>query len=251
MADDDVQYELKTIRAIRGMEARATAKWEKDGWEFLTQTQGKLQTEITFRRPKPKTPWRLIAVLGGVLLLLAVIVIIGVSLSGGGGDSAASTASPTEGVAAPSERPSDALASSEPEPSTPADEETLTVENNADLAALLTGPDSGPTVENFAAEYQGRLVEFDGSIGAMGPHGNYDTRYDILITYGDYSETKSSGGPSFQFRDVNTTYDLHLTGDDIPETIGVGDNVHVVARVGEFETDTLLFLLEPVSTQFR
>jgi hypothetical protein len=47
----------------------------------------------------------------------------------------------------------------------------------------------------------------------MNNHEGYTTRYDILITYGDYSETHSNGGPSFQFRDVNITSDLNLTGD--------------------------------------
>lgn len=249
MADDGVQYEVKTVRTIRGTEARVITKWEKDGWEFVTDRRGKVQTELTFRRQKPKTPWRLIAVAGGALLVVAIISIIGVSLSGGSSSEAETV--PTENVAAPSEQPSEAPASSEPEPSAPAEEEPLTVENSADLAALLTGPDNATTSAEFATKYQGRLIEFDGSIGAMGPHGDYDTRYDILITYGDYSATHSSGGPTFQFRDVNTTYDLHLTGEDIPETIGVGDNLHFVARVGEFETNTLLFLLEPVSTSLR
>ena len=31
MADDDVQYESKDVRAIRGTEARTIAKWQKDG----------------------------------------------------------------------------------------------------------------------------------------------------------------------------------------------------------------------------
>ncbi|WP_185972348.1 DUF4839 domain-containing protein [Georgenia yuyongxinii] len=244
MAGDGSKYELKTVRTIRGTEARVTAKWEKAGWELVTQSQGKLQTEIKFRRAKPRTPWRLLAVLGGVLLLLAVIIFIGVSLSGGG--SSQPTTSPTDSAAPPSEQPS-----GEPEPSEPAEEETLTAENNADLAALLTGPSDGPTVEEFAAKYNGRVIEFDGNIGAMNLHGDASTRYDILVSFGDFSETRSSGGPNFQFRDVNTTHDLHLTGDDIPDTIGVGHNLHIVARVEEFETDSLLFLLDPVSTQFR
>lgn len=45
MADDDMKYELKTVRTIRGTEARTTAKWQKDGWELVTQSQGALQTQ--------------------------------------------------------------------------------------------------------------------------------------------------------------------------------------------------------------
>ncbi|WP_066462973.1 DUF4839 domain-containing protein [Sanguibacter suarezii] len=242
---DDVKYELKTVRTIRGTEARTTAKWEKDGWEFVTQNQGALQTQINFRRPKAKTPWRLLAVSGGGVLLL-IILAVTIGAIQGEDDSPKPTTSPTESAVAPSEQPT-----VEPEPSEPAEEDVLTVENNEDLATLLAGPDQGPAVEEFAAKYKGRVIEFDGNIGAMAPHGDAKTRYDILISYGDYSETHSSGGPNFQFRDVNTTYDLHLTGANIPDSIGVGDNIRIAAQVGEFNADSLLFYLEPISTQFR
>ncbi|MGJ9402418.1 DUF4839 domain-containing protein [Arthrobacter sp. KK5.5] len=254
MADDDVKYELKTVRTIRGTEARMTAKWQKDGWELVTQSQGRLQAQITFRRPKAKLPWRLLAVAGGLIILAVTIGAIQ-----GGNGSPEPTTSPTEGAIAPREQPSEELAdeplseksTDEPASSEPADEEALTVKNNEDLAALLAGSEQGPVVEDFATAYEGRVIEFDGSIGAMAPHGEYQTRYDILISAGNYSETHSSGGPNFQFRDVNTTHDLHLTGANIPDSIGVGDNLRLVARVGDFDPDKILFFLEPISTQFR
>ena len=56
MADGDAQYEFKDVRAIRGTEGRAIAKWQKDGWEFVSQRQGTLRTEMTFRRVKPTVP---------------------------------------------------------------------------------------------------------------------------------------------------------------------------------------------------
>lgn len=248
MADDDIRYELKTVRTIRGTEARTTAKWQKDGWELLTQSQGRLQTQITFRRPKAKLPLRLLAVSGGVVLLIIVFAVIMGAIQGAGGSSEPTT-SPTQDAvtqsAPPTEEPTD-----EPTPSEPAKEEVLTVKNNKDLAALLAGPDQGSAVKEFAAEYEGQLIEFDGNISAMANHNEYQTRYDILISAGDFSETRSTG-PNFQFRDVNTTYDLHLTGANIPDSIGVRDNLHLVARVGDFDPEKLLFYLEPISTQFR
>jgi hypothetical protein len=84
MADDEVKYELTTVRAIRGTEAKTTAKWQDDGWEFVSQSQGLLQSQITFRRPKAKPQWNLFAVLGGVLAFLAIVIIIGVNVIGGG-----------------------------------------------------------------------------------------------------------------------------------------------------------------------
>lgn len=37
MADGQPQYEIKTVQAIRGTEARTIAKWENDGWEVTGQ----------------------------------------------------------------------------------------------------------------------------------------------------------------------------------------------------------------------
>lgn len=253
MADDDMKYELKTVRTIRGTEARTTAKWQKDGWELVTQSPGALQTQITFRRPKAKTPWRLLAVSGGFVLLLIIFAVTMGAIQGDGNPEP--TTSPIAGAVVPSEQPSedptDQQEPSEPAEEERAEEETLTVENNEDLAALLTGPGQGSEVESFAAKYEGKAIEFDGSIGAMAPHGEYKTRYDILISAGDYSATHSSGGPNFQFRDVNTVNDLHLTGDNIPDSIGVGDELRIVARVGDYDPESFLFFLEPISTQLR
>src|SRR5699024_1525973 len=101
--------------------------------------------------------------------------------------------------------------------------EILTVDNSADLARILQEPDScSQSVANFATEYASRTIAFDGHIAAMNNHGDYDTRYDILIGSGDFSETTGSG-PAFQFRDVNIVSDLHLTGPNIPDTLGAQD----------------------------
>ena len=80
----------------------------------------------------------------------------------------------------------------------------------------------------------------------MNNHGDASTRYDILILAGDYSNT-SATGPNFQYNDVGT-FDLHLTGANVPDSIGVGDNLHIVATVDEFDRESCLFVLEPVST---
>ncbi len=140
------------------------------------------------------------------------------------------------------------------DPSGPAStghEEYVTAENNGDFAELLTlGDYCSPLIADFASEYEGSLIEFDGYIGAMNNHAGYETRYDILIGGGDFNET-AAPGPAFQFRDVNIVYDLHLDGPNIPDTIGVGQNLHLVAEVGEYEERSCLFLLEPISTQVR
>lgn len=241
-ATETVEYEAKNVQTVRGTEKLVISKWEKGGWELVTQNAGKLRTELVFRRPKPKIQWKLFAIIGGVLVVLGIFIGIMAAITGGDKDGDTGSAS----------KPSTQAAGSRDEPEEPAAnapaEEPLTVENNADLSALLTGPQDGPAVEAFAQKYAGQLIEFDGSIGAMNKHDGHTTRYDILIANGDYSETHSNGGPSFQFRDVNITNDMHLTG-DVPDTIGVGTNVHVIARVSSI--DDQLFLLEPVQTSVR
>src|SRR4051794_38674303 len=54
-ADDNVQYELKSVQVLRGRESRAKAKWHNQGWEFVSVNRGTLRTELNFRRAKPKT----------------------------------------------------------------------------------------------------------------------------------------------------------------------------------------------------
>lgn len=251
---DDVQFQTSSTTVVRGFESRTIAKWEADGWELVEQKQGTLRTELTFRRQKRKASTTQIAIGAAVAVVIAAVLGVGALLDRD--DDGTPAAAPTVSATAAAEPElADTEPSAEPTEETAVDEAVdeapLTIENSEALAALLTGPDQGPSVEQFAAEHRGHLIEFDANIGAMAPHGNYSTRYDILVSYGDYSETVSAGGPAFQFRDVNTTSDLHYVGNDIPGSIGVGDNIRVTARVLEFDSFRLLFQLEPVATEFR
>ena len=249
MADDDVQYEFNDVRAIRGTEARTIAKWQKDGWELHTQNPGTLQTKLTFRRPTPKTPWRLLAGLGGVLLVLAIVIVIGVQVEGRTPEPAQPT---PQAEAIPSEQPSgQPTEKQEAEPSQSAAQEILTVANNEELAAVLAEGDyCSDVVEGFAARHEGRTIEFDGNIAYMNNHGTYKTRYDMLVSAGDYSETTAIG-PAFQFRDVGIS-DLNLTGSRIPDYVGMGDNLHIVAQIEGYDSNRgCLFFLDPVSTTVR
>jgi hypothetical protein len=128
----------------------------------------------------------------------------------------------------------------------------LTVENNEDLAALLAGPGCGDdTITAFAAQYQDGTIEFDGHVSNLQNHGDYDTRYDILLNTGGFSETTLAGiqnGPSFKFEDVNFS-DLNFTGPDAPDSITTGDDVTVTASVKEWNPDNCLFFLDPISTR--
>ncbi|MDQ0893346.1 DUF4839 domain-containing protein [Agromyces ramosus] len=250
MVDEGITYETTSVRAIRGMEARTVAKWENQGWEVVSQTTGKLQTEIVIRRPKPKSRVLLYAIGAGALaIVLATVITIGV-ISDRNAPAAEADATPSAGageVSSSETEPSESV-----EPSEPAEPEdiVITTANNPDFAALLAlGDYCDDSIPVFAEKYRGQTIVFDGNVGAVNNHDGATTRYDILIGAGDYSET-SQPGPAFQFRDVNLVNDLHYVG-DVPDTLGVGDNLNVTAEVGEYEPGSCLFLIEPVETTYR
>lgn len=251
MTDDTTAYETRTVRVVRGLEGRTISKWEAQGWEFVSQSRGKLQTDILIRRPKQKLPKGLI--LGaGVAALLLFITIGFVALTGLDGNEGPAESTSTAGaVNTPSESTSDASPSAATTTkATETQAAVLTSKNSAELASMLKlGNYCDESIDKFSEKHRGQTIAFEANIGAMNNHGSYKTRYDILLTAGPYSET-TSPGPAFQFRDKNTTSDLHYKG-DAGDTIGVGTNLHVKAEVGEYEPETCLFLLEPIETTVR
>lgn len=132
------------------------------------------------------------------------------------------------------------------EPSTePA--ENLTVENCPDLAALLALRDPGdPSVAVFASKCYGQVIEFDGCVMNMQHHGDFDTRWDVLLGAGDYDEN-SVLGPYFRLTDVNF-YDMNVSGGD---SVYAGLNVHIVAEVGDYNSNSQLFELDIISMDIK
>lgn len=265
VTDDDVQYEHQTVKSIRGREASTIADWERRGWELHRQDKGTLRSELTFRRVKVKSKipaWLPIAgLLGfGVLLLGSVAIAEAFQSDDNAPESketpsetvASSTPEPTEPAASEesSQQPveSDPAESEQPEPTEPAADEVLTVKSNQDLKTLLATSEDYALSKAFSKKYRGQKIEFDGNVAASGSHDGASTRFDFLIYTGDYSATVAAPGPAFQFRDVNF-YDLNLQGRG--SGVGMEDNLHIVAEVGEFEARTGLFLLSPVSTTLR
>ena len=80
MTDQEVQYEYKSVRTVRGTEGLVRAKQEKDGWEFVDQTTATLQATLNFRRVKPPIPWRKIALGGVAAAVLATVIGVGALL---------------------------------------------------------------------------------------------------------------------------------------------------------------------------
>lgn len=125
-------------------------------------------------------------------------------------------------------------------------EENLTIDNCPELAAMLANKaDLDPSYAEFAKKHSGQKIEFDGRIDYCGNHGKYKTRYDYLVSAGDYDPDHQTG-PAFKFNDVNY-FDLNT---DL-ETVKVGQNVHIIAVVESYDSNSGLFFLDPVSITGR
>lgn len=144
-----------------------------------------------------------------------------------------------------------AASTSSSAPPTTVSEVVLSAANNPELAAILADSnDCSDSIQAFALKYAGRTIEFDGNIANMVNHEEMKTRYDFLIRPGDFSTTRAVG-PNFKFENVNATYDLRLTGPNIPAYVGEGNNLHFVVKIVEFNKTQCLFYVKPVSTSVR
>ncbi|NHM13583.1 DUF4839 domain-containing protein [Xiamenia xianingshaonis] len=123
----------------------------------------------------------------------------------------------------------------------------LTADNDADFAEFLDSEDYG-AISSFANSHIGQVIEFDGNVADVAHHEGFDTRFDYLIYVGDYSET-SAHGPIFQFEDVNY-YDLNLA-DGSPDTIGVGLNLRIKAKIVDYDSNADITKLDPIEVSVR
>lgn len=132
------------------------------------------------------------------------------------------------------------------------DEKILTIDTCSDLKILLSIDAEIDTMySEFAKTYKNATILFDGCITYVVNHDNYDTRYDILLSGGDYvDENTSNLGPTFKFEDVNT-YNLGIESLSLPSFVKAGTNVRVTAIVQSFNENTGVFLLKPVLIEER
>lgn len=129
-------------------------------------------------------------------------------------------------------------------------EEVLTIENCPELAAVLQCKNEfDDIIKDFAKDFAGKIIEFDGNIAYLSNHESYKTRYDILVYFGDYNVSPMTG-PSFQFNDVGIS-DLQLSESWSSDSVKAGTNVRIRAKVVEYKEMSGLFLLDPVSLEER
>lgn len=170
MAGKEPRYEATEIKAIRGTESKAIANKQQDGWELVSQQQGPMRTTLSFRRPKPPTPWKMWATIGGAGIILASIITVGALMEE---DSASSAAEDT--ATASTEQPSLAPPSG--------DEDDPT--SSADLVLCETKPGGDPCKFGQTAIYTDTVrageVKLEITVGApidFTPSESATTLYD-------------------------------------------------------------------------
>lgn len=113
-----------------------------------------------------------------------------------------------------------------------------------DLDNLLNSPSTD--ARWFSAAYKGRTITFDGYVASLINHGDYTTRWDVLILAGDSSPTVASG-PYFRLTDVSI-YDMNITNSD---SLREGDEITISATVGEYKPQYDWLELDPISIAIR
>ncbi len=130
--------------------------------------------------------------------------------------------------------------------------EKLTIDNCEDFANILKcSSEFDSSYSTFAETYIGQTIEFNGCITYLTNHGDYNTRYDILISAGDYVNADTANpGPIFKFEDVGLN-DLGIKDLYLPDYVSVGNNISIQAIVIEFDENSGIFKLAPVLIESR
>ena len=189
-ADDDVQYEFKSVQALRGRESSAKEKWQDQGWEFVSENRGTLRTELNFRRVKPKTfgayllsfvaafrrlqpKTQLVLVASGALILVAGIIGIVVGTQSGGDTPNPSAAQTTASTAPPAEPTVTGIAV----------DELLDKLNSASMGGIKVGDQFRVTAELFESDAWGTGASGDFSVMLKAKEGA-----DDLLVFVDESD---------------------------------------------------------------
>lgn len=140
-----------------------------------------------------------------------------------------------------------------PLPELGSEDRPITVADNADLAALMSGDhdDDYELIKRFSDENKGKVIAFDANIQYMAPHGNAKTRYDFLVGAGDYVDEDTVSGPPMKIEDVMPRSDLNLADEEALSAIKVGQNIYLIARVEKYDERASLVFLDPLETRLR
>lgn len=163
-----------------------------------------------------------------------------------------SESSSTSSSSTPASSSSTSTSSSSTESSStsPAQSAVITTENNEEFKALLQTDDSS-TITNFIQKYKGQIIEFDGHIADITHYKNYKTKFDILIYGGNYLGTEQApSGPNFKFVNITTVSNAAFNSFN-GENISKGQNIHIKAQIGNYNSTQELVYLSPIEVSPR
>ena len=140
--------------------------------------------------------------------------------------------------------------STESSSTSPAQSAVITTENNEEFKALLQTDDSS-TITNFIQKYKGQIIEFDGHIADIAHYKNYKTKFDMLIYGGNYlGAEQAPSGPNFKFVNITTVSNSAFNSFN-GENISKGQNVHIKAQIGNYNSTQDLVYLSPIEVSLR
>lgn len=126
----------------------------------------------------------------------------------------------------------------------------ITTENNEEFKALLQ-TDNSSTITNFIQKYKGQIIEFDGHIADIAHYKNYKTKFDMLIYGGNYlGAEQAPSGPNFKFVNITTVSNAAFNSFN-GENISKGQNVHIKAQIGNYNSTQDLVYLSPIEVSPR
>ena len=163
-----------------------------------------------------------------------------------------SESSSTSSSSTPASSSSTSTSSSSTESSStsPAQSDVITTENNEEFKALLQTDDSS-TITNFIQKYKGQIIEFDGHIADITHYKNYKTKFDILIYGGNYlGAEQAPSGPNFKFVNITTVSNAAFNSFN-GENISKGQNIHIKAQIGNYNSTQELVYLSPIEVSPR
>ena len=161
-----------------------------------------------------------------------------------------SESSSTSSSSTPSSSSSTNTTSSSTETSStsPSQSAVITTENNEEFKALLQTDDSS-TITNFIQKYKGQVIEFDGHIADIAHYKNYKTKFDIYV--GNYlGAEQAPSGPNFKFVNITTVSNAAFNSFN-GENISKGQNVHIKAQIGNYNSTQDLVYLSPIEVSPR
>ena len=236
------KYEYLETSAVKGFESKTKKKYLDDGWELVSEEKKSLRTLLKFRRQKKPLSTKIIAIAAAGALAMAAIITVG---------SLTEDKTPSHNDASNTQEQikEDDQAASVDEKSKEGD--VLTIENTPELKRLLTDKNEDTRFwQEFWDKHKMSEIEFDGNVAFMTNTPGYQYTVDCLIEAGNYSETTAIG-PPFRAPMINIHTGFKVQNSGERSTLFQGDNIHIVARLVDYNPVGQTFEIDILSTTVR